>query len=1215
MTRLGSETLLPRIRLFVSSTFHDMQAERDVLATQVFPELRKICIERGVDFKEVDLRWGITEKQIDEGRMLPICLTEIRNCLPFFLGILGERYGSSPGEIPRDLREREPWIAEVEGRSVTELEMMHGALNNPSRAVCAYFYFRDAAYVEQLPEDERERFVEVPSSEEIDRLGVQRAEMEAARRSNALVSLKDRIRTEAERSKIQLRTDYSTPKEFGELVLRDYKQVINGLFPTERMVDPRDRETEMHKVFSHAFREIFVPRPDDYEFLNEFAARGDPHLLVDGESGSGKTALLVNWSAAYVTSHPDVLLPFHFVGASESSGDWEVVLRRFIRQLKDHAGGYVEIPEEPDAIRKTFLRCLEAVSVVKRVILMIDGLDKLNPDAATRLDWLPESLPEGVSLILSTGPGEQRDYFRRIGWPCRTLGPLPPALKRKIVEESLSSYSRELMEDQIDLVVGADQTGNASFLRVLIEEMRLHGNYRTLSGHLADLLSAPSIHELYRKIITRYVRDYERDRPGLVGDALSLLATAHLGLTEFELLELLGSRGNTLAHALWAPLHLALGSHVVNIGGYLRFSERPFHDAVVSHFIETPETQRSVHRKLTEYFSNTLRSTHRRAEELPLHLLRSRTKVEQRELLCSPSFLADLSTHHPMEALKFWSALEAEEPAALRESFSKTMNKLDRLDTDEAWALARLFRDLRYHEAVVMVWDSLLDRIGETADERLAVMGNKAASLVSLGRFDDAAILFRESMAMPQGKHSTVSLRDLYINYASLLRESGKIDEALEYLEKSETLSKEIGDYGELAALLNNRAVFLSDHGRFEDALEVLGNAVRACNQAGGAMNLITCYENLASTLHAMGRFDESWEICERLSTLAGERHSNRGLISASQQKAMILKDRGHHAEGLRLLKEAEEKAIEIGDFRLELICQSYRSSILIEGRRFEEALKLLGEIEKRRIETGDRRGLLATYGKIALAQQELGNLDDAIEMHRKEEAICRELNSNKELQRCLGNLALVCHRLGNHEEALRILEGQEEFWRESGSLTVLSQCLGNQAAILLALDRDDEALRKMQQQEELCISLNLFQGLRQSLINQARLFHFRDALEEALKKLDRYEQLCMEIDDAMGLQESLEYRTRILIENGLYGRALDAAEAQEKVCRKLPYMPGFVNACANLAVILSNGFQRHREALAIAREALDLAHEHDCLKALTKLEELIHYLRDKAKE
>jgi nephrocystin-3 len=37
------------IRVFISSTFRDMQKERDYLVKHVFPELRKRCRERAVN--------------------------------------------------------------------------------------------------------------------------------------------------------------------------------------------------------------------------------------------------------------------------------------------------------------------------------------------------------------------------------------------------------------------------------------------------------------------------------------------------------------------------------------------------------------------------------------------------------------------------------------------------------------------------------------------------------------------------------------------------------------------------------------------------------------------------------------------------------------------------------------------------------------------------------------------------------------------------------------------------------------------------------------------------------------------------------------------------------------------------------------------------------------------------------------------------------------
>ena len=100
----------------------------------------------------MDLRWGITEEQAAEGKVLPLCLAEIERSRPFFIGLLGERYGWIPDAIPAEVVEKEPWLKEhLHGRkSVTELEILHGVLNNPEMKGHAFFYFRAPAWIETV---------------------------------------------------------------------------------------------------------------------------------------------------------------------------------------------------------------------------------------------------------------------------------------------------------------------------------------------------------------------------------------------------------------------------------------------------------------------------------------------------------------------------------------------------------------------------------------------------------------------------------------------------------------------------------------------------------------------------------------------------------------------------------------------------------------------------------------------------------------------------------------------------------------------------------------------------------------------------------------------------------------------------------------------------------------------------------------------------------
>ncbi len=84
------------LRHFVSSTFRYLQPELEQLVKKVFPRIRKECRSRGVEFTEIDLRWGIREEESRSGKTVRICLEETEKCRPYFIGILGSRYGWVP---------------------------------------------------------------------------------------------------------------------------------------------------------------------------------------------------------------------------------------------------------------------------------------------------------------------------------------------------------------------------------------------------------------------------------------------------------------------------------------------------------------------------------------------------------------------------------------------------------------------------------------------------------------------------------------------------------------------------------------------------------------------------------------------------------------------------------------------------------------------------------------------------------------------------------------------------------------------------------------------------------------------------------------------------------------------------------------------------------------------------------------------------------------
>ncbi|KAJ8046652.1 NACHT domain- and WD repeat-containing protein 1 [Holothuria leucospilota] len=101
----GSLTAVPKlpskvIRIFMSSTFGDMSAERNVIG-EAEPELSQWCRKQGLDFQLVDMRWGVKDEATTDHMTTFLCLQEIKKCQdislgPNFMFLLGQRYGYRP---------------------------------------------------------------------------------------------------------------------------------------------------------------------------------------------------------------------------------------------------------------------------------------------------------------------------------------------------------------------------------------------------------------------------------------------------------------------------------------------------------------------------------------------------------------------------------------------------------------------------------------------------------------------------------------------------------------------------------------------------------------------------------------------------------------------------------------------------------------------------------------------------------------------------------------------------------------------------------------------------------------------------------------------------------------------------------------------------------------------------------------------------------------
>jgi hypothetical protein len=160
-----------KVYVFISSTFGDMHAERDYLVKRVFPELQDWCERRRLRLVDIDLRWGVTEADATNKRAVEVCLERINDCRPFFLCFLGQRHGWAPqaADVAASTFTKFPALRDSLGEaSVTELEIRHAILEpftstdpdpkhaQPQHAEHAFFYFRDAGYLNQLHDAPRQ---------------------------------------------------------------------------------------------------------------------------------------------------------------------------------------------------------------------------------------------------------------------------------------------------------------------------------------------------------------------------------------------------------------------------------------------------------------------------------------------------------------------------------------------------------------------------------------------------------------------------------------------------------------------------------------------------------------------------------------------------------------------------------------------------------------------------------------------------------------------------------------------------------------------------------------------------------------------------------------------------------------------------------------------------------------------------------------------------
>ena len=1064
----GDLSAARQIRVFLSSTFRDFMEERDLLVKKVFPELRRKARERGVEVVDVDLRWGITEEESRQGKVIPICLVEIDRCRPYFVGMLGERYGWIPpaNQYSPQVIERQPWLTQhLGGVSVTELEILHGVLNDPAMAGRAFFYFRDPRW---------SRCPDAPGYV-----------CETAEEEEKLSDLKQRIHT----SGFPVTENIPNPKALADQIGHDLWDLIKQQYPDLDEADDLEREERQHASYRRSRLGVYLGGKRSINQLERLIDAGQQKILITGESGAGKSALIANWIEVHRQNHPEDVVFAHHLGCSNDASAIRPLLARLIdtakQQLPEVYGYSLSVPQDWWELVAKAVEALQSLGRWAQQnnhswIWVLDGLDRLDQDDQNALPWLPITIPMGVVIVASALECPAREILLERKFKTRTIAPLKAKEQDALIKQYLGRYTKQLIAELRNAILSHPLAGSPLFLRVLLEELRQCGRYETLADQLAGYLSAETIDDLYERVLERLEADGNGEN---VRKVMTALWASRAGLSEEELLAITGLRP-----LQWAPIDLALEEALGRDGNRLVFDHDYLRKAVEDRYLPTEEERRQAHSELADWFGVQNEWDARKAEEWPWQLLQAGRKAALRALLLNVSQLFELSKERDdRETINYWLAVEGLGDGKLDELIGNNLQEEieKRRKNSEGLIyfvdrIAELFDEAGLYREPLLKLRVLSLELEEASNERseeavLCSLAALAGAHHDLGEYDAGLRLYQRCLEAREkllGAEHPDTLATV-ANLGMLHRRKGHLEQAEAFLSRClEARQRKLGpQHPATLTTLNNLALVYDDKGDSERARDCYTRCLTSKEDVLGPLHesTLSTVNNLGLLSIHIGEYEQAENLLRRclearLDRL-GKQHP-KSLITLNNLGLLYDKMGEHEKSKESLIRSLQGREQLLGTEHPDTLTAvdnlarhfkdrgNCEQALLLLKRALESSERLLGSVHPDTTERRDR--LISLLSKCKRHQDAVTISQNAYRV-----IVAEHGESHPEAMAQLGNQAALHEELGELEQAKRLykfcLDGYEKFLGNNHTETLNIAYL--LADVLSQLERHAEAI------------------------------------------------------------------------------------------------------------------------------------------------------------